>query len=52
MVVGGGGCNGQRLALAHIEMELRAEQSLSIIPIKGMPNHGKRSGLLCQIVNC
>ena len=28
----GGGCRGQRqrLALAHIEMELRAEQSLSI----------------------
>ena len=30
--MGRGGCSGQRqrLALAHIEMELRAEQSLSI----------------------
>ena len=39
--MGGGGCIGQRLrlALAQIEMELRAEQSLSIDVEKGMEIH-------------
>ena len=53
---GGGGCRGQRLRLAQIEMELRAEQSLSIFikPLLGRVKNKilRMNGVAWKVLGC